>query len=175
MIHFYNPQQGQSAKDASFDGRTGVRKTDRCCPALFQLLRSAALIGVLFLVASAALAQSRTVTGKVTSKLDGGGIPGANVLVKGTTTGAITDANGGYSVSVPGNEATLVFSFIGYATQEVLVGERTTLDVQLADVENSLDEVVVIGYGTQAKSDLTGSVGSVKAAQLQERPAASLN
>ncbi len=175
MIHFYNRQPGKLVKDASFGDRTGVRETARVCPAPLRLLRSAALIGALFFVAQAALAQSRSVTGRVTSKSEGGSIPGVNVLVKGTTTGAITDADGGYSVTVPGNEATLVFSFIGYATQEVPVGDRSTIDVQLADVQNSLDEVVVIGYGTQSKSDLTGSVGSIKSGQLQERPAASLN
>jgi TonB-linked SusC/RagA family outer membrane protein len=151
-------------------------KTGRIRPALFLLLKSAALTGALLLMALAtAMAQSRTITGKVTSKAEGGGLPGVNVLVKGTTTGAITDAAGTYTVSVPGNDATLVFSFIGFATQEIPVGARNTIDVQLADVQNSLDEVVVIGYGTQAKSDLTGSVASVKEEQLKERPVTSLS
>ncbi len=174
MMHLYTSQKGQPAEETSVRGKVPANP-ERVRRVFLRLCNTACLVAFLLATSAAALAQSRTVTGKVTSKLDGGGIPGANVLVKGTTTGAITDANGGYSVSVPGNESTLVFSFIGYATQEVLVGERSTIDVQMADVENSLDEVVVIGYGTQNKSDLTGSVSSVKAAQLQERPAASLN
>ena len=174
MMDFYTPQKGQPAEGTSVSGQVAATHPDRC--RVFSRLRGAAALVALFLaMGTAALAQSRTVTGRVTSGTEGGNIPGVNVLVKGTTTGAITDADGAYSVSVPGNGATLVFSFIGYATQEVPVGDRSTIDVQLATVENSLDEIVVIGYGTTTKSDLTGSVGSVKAAQLQERPAASLN
>ncbi len=102
-------------------------------------------------------------------------MPGVNVVVKGTTQGTITDADGNYRVSVPDENSVLVFSFIGYREQEVTVGSQSTINVTLQPDVKALEEVVVIGYGTQKKSDLTGSVGTVKAEQLQERPAASLN
>jgi hypothetical protein len=152
MRYLYTQQKGQPAKDTSVRGLTGVRKPARKRAAFLRALRSATCVAALFLVAgAAALAQSRTVTGKVGAQDDGSGIPGVNVLVKGTTTGAITDANGSYSVSVPGDDATLVFSFIGYITQEVPVGSRSTVDVQMAADVKALEEVVVTGYTTQQK------------------------
>jgi TonB-linked SusC/RagA family outer membrane protein len=106
-------------------------------------------------------AQSFVVSGAV--KDDSGlAIPGVNVLVKGTATGTVTDADGKYSLEVPSPEATLVFSFIGYLGQEVNVGQRTTVDIQMVADITTLGEVVVVGYGTQEKVNVTGSVGSVK-------------
>ncbi|MFZ6009448.1 MAG: SusC/RagA family TonB-linked outer membrane protein [Bacteroidota bacterium] len=102
-------------------------------------------------------------------------LPGVNVLVKGTTIGTVTDANGSFALAVPSNESILVFSFIGYLTKEVAVNGQTVIDVQLSADVKTLSEVVVIGYGTQKKSDLTGAVSSVKAEEIMERPAASLN
>lgn len=117
---------------------------------------------VLFVfAASMAVAQSRTVTGKVTSSDDGSGIPGVNILEKGTSNGTVTDANGGYTINVSANSV-LVFSFVGYVPQEVAVGAQTTLDVSLVSDVTSLDEVVVVGYGTQEKKEITSSVASVK-------------
>ena len=115
-----------------------------------------------------------TVSGTVTSAT-GESMPGVNIIQKGTTQGTATDADGRYSLSVSEGDAVLVFSFIGYTTQEVAVNGRSVVDVILAEDVQSLDEVVVVGYGTQRKSDLTGAVGSVKGETLQERPAASLN
>jgi len=108
--------------------------------------------------------QQQTVTGTV---LDENGDPliGVNILIKGTTTGVITNANGNYSIDVD-PENTLVFSFIGYIRQEVLVGNQTTIDVQLELSAVGLEEVVTIGYGTVKKSDLTGSVSSVDGDEL---------
>lgn len=135
------------------------------------------------LLVNAALANSgitttiradKTIKGKITDKETGDGLPGVNVVVKGTSSGTTTDGNGLYTLSVPDN-ATLVFSFVGYLSQEVVVGNRTSLDISLAPDSKALSEVVVIGYGTAKKSDLTGSVGSVKEEQLRERPAPSLN
>ena len=77
-------------------------------------------------------------------------MPGVNVLVKGTPTGTVTDAQGSFSISVPSN-ATLLFSFVGFKTSEVPVGERTKIDLVLESDLTSLDEIVVIGYGTQKK------------------------
>ncbi|MCF2495294.1 MULTISPECIES: TonB-dependent receptor [Dyadobacter] len=117
----------------------------------------------------------KTLKGKVTDKENGEGLPGVNVVIKGSSTGTTTDGSGNYTLQVPETGATLVFSFVGYTGQEVEVGNRTTLDLALESDSKALSEVVVIGYGTAKKSDLTGSVGSVKEDQLKERPAPSLN
>lgn len=105
---------------------------------------------------------AQTVSGKVTQE-DGEPIPGVNVLLKGTSIGTTTDADGKYSIQVPGTESVLVFSFIGYVTREVNVGAQTVIDVVLSADVQALEEVVVIGYGEVKKSDLTGAVGSVNA------------
>ncbi len=106
---------------------------------------------------TAAYAQ-KAVTGKVTDAADNSGLPGVSVSVKGTTTGSVTDATGSFSLNVPNDNTTLVFSFVGYVTQEVAVGSRSSVDVALAADVQSLQEVVVIGYGTQQKKDVTGGV-----------------
>ncbi len=97
-----------------------------------------------------------------------------NVLLKGTQRGAVTNADGRYQIEVPDGNATLVFSFVGFLPQEVVAGTQSTVNVTLRTDTQNLDEVVVIGYGTTRKSDLTGSVGVVKPEQLLERPAPSL-
>lgn len=102
-----------------------------------------------------------TVTGKVTDDT-GTGLPGVSVLEKGTTNGTTTDANGDYSLTVSGTDATLTFSFIGYETKEVSVGDRSTIDISLASDIQSLSEVVVIGYQTVKRKDLTDAVSVVK-------------
>jgi TonB-linked SusC/RagA family outer membrane protein len=119
-------------------------------------------------------AQERQVKGTVTDEKEGYGLPGVSISLKGTTRGVTTDVNGSYTISVPGG-ATLVFSYIGYETKEVAVNNATEMNVSLLSSSVTLTETVVIGYGTLKKSDLTGSVGSVRDAQLRERPAASLN
>src|SRR5690554_3241579 len=122
---------------------------------------------LLFLVGlgSSLLAQTVQVTGKVTDE-SGDPIPGATVLVKGTTRGMATDLDGVYSLSATG-DAVLVFSFIGYQTQEVEVGNRSVIDIVLISDFSSLEEVVVIGYGTARKRDLTGAVSSVRTDRLE--------
>jgi TonB-linked SusC/RagA family outer membrane protein len=118
--------------------------------------------------------QSRSISGKVTDAKDGAPLPGVSVQVKGESVGSTTDMNGSFTLNVaPG--ATLVFSHTGYDGFQLKVGNEETLNVQLQLSKGSMSEVVVIGYGTVKKKDLTGSVGSVKASQLQERPAASVN
>ncbi|HET6543495.1 MAG TPA: SusC/RagA family TonB-linked outer membrane protein [Chryseolinea sp.] len=114
-----------------------------------------------FLVTTA-WSQTKTVTGKVTSEDDGSGIPGVNVLEKGTTNGTVTDASGGYSITT-GGDATLVFSFVGYESQEVAVGNQSAVSVRLKLDVTSLSEVVVIGYGTVEAKDVTGTLVSLKA------------
>lgn len=118
--------------------------------------------------------QQRVITGKVTTpeKED---LPGVNIVIKGTTVGTVTDAFGAYSISVPNDEAVLVFSFIGFAEQQVVVGSRSAINIVLEPSTESLSEVVVIGYGEVRKSDLTGSVSSVKAAELKAVPTTSFD
>jgi TonB-linked SusC/RagA family outer membrane protein len=120
-----------------------------------------------------AYAQDVTVKGKVNDE-QGQGLPGVSVLVKGTSTGTVTDVEGNYTVSAPGT-ATLVFSFIGYITQEIPLGNKTSLDVKMATDTKALDEVVVVGYGTAKKATLTGSVTAVKGAELQKAPSTNLS
>jgi len=114
-------------------------------------------------------AQERTVTGKVSS-VDGEGIPGVNVVVQGTVIGAITGVDGSFSISVPGPSAVLVFSSVGYTTKDVAVGAQTTINVVLEEDITSLQEVVVTGYSSQRRRDLTGSVGVVEPAKLTAVP-----
>ena len=112
--------------------------------------------------ASIAYAQEITVTGKVKDAADGSSIPGVTIMVKGTTTGTVTDIDGKYSIKVK-TGAILAFSFMGYQTQEIPVAGKQVIDVTLAASVTSLNEVVVIGYGSVRKKDLTGSVATVTA------------
>lgn len=108
-----------------------------------------------------AWSQGRTVTGKVTAVDDGSSLPGVSIVEKGTSNGTVTGADGNYSITV-GDNATLVFSFVGYKTQEVAVGTQTTLNVSLAVDVVALSEVVVIGYGQIEAKDVTGTLSSLK-------------
>nr|HPM92850.1 SusC/RagA family TonB-linked outer membrane protein [Bacteroidales bacterium] len=116
------------------------------------------------------MAQKHTVTGKVSDEGGPGGIPGATVLEKGTTIGAITDADGNYSIAVANSNDTLVFSYIGYKTMEIPIMGRTKIDVTLSADLTELDEVVVIGYGTQKKKVVTGSISTVDAEKIEKIP-----
>jgi TonB-dependent starch-binding outer membrane protein SusC len=115
-------------------------------------------------------AQERVVTGKVTSSDDGIALPGVNVIVKGTTTGTVTDIDGTYSIKVLSNETILAFTFVGFATQEVKVGALAKVDVTLVSDARQLAEVVVIGYGSQIKQELTGNIASVKGSDIKNIP-----
>jgi len=118
------------------------------------------------LVPAGLLAQ-HTVTGKVSDE-SGEALPGVNIILKGSTSGQVTDINGAYSISVPQSDAVLVFSFVGYISQEIAVGNRTVMDVVLARDTKALEEVVVVGYGTMRKSDLTGAITKVSIEQQSE-------
>jgi TonB-linked SusC/RagA family outer membrane protein len=124
-------------------------------------------------LAMPAWAQTRTVTGTVTDAADGSAMPGVNVLVQGTGRGTATDVSGKYSLEIGPDDATLTFTLVGYKTQSVAVGALTVLDVALEADVTTLEDVVVIGYGTVKKSDLTGSVSSVRGADLTMVPAVS--
>ncbi|GAB3925673.1 SusC/RagA family TonB-linked outer membrane protein [Larkinella terrae] len=112
------------------------------------------------------------VKGTVSSQSDGKSLPGVTVIVKGTTNGTVTDAEGNYVLSVPGAGSTLVFSYIGFINQEVPVGGKSTINVSLLTDTKSLEEVVVVGYGTQRKSDVTSAIAKVGGEDLQVRPVA---
>jgi len=114
--------------------------------------------------------QQNLVTGKVTDASSGEGLPGVSIVVKGTTTGVNTDINGNYSISVSNTDAILTYSFIGYILQDVPVRGRIKIDVSLAVDVTTLDEVVVVGYGTQKKSDITGTVTSLPKERLENAP-----
>lgn len=102
------------------------------------------------------IAQERSVSGKVTDGQSGEAIPGANVVIKGTSTGTITDFNGQYKISAP-DGATLVFSYVGYVTSEIAVGSQSVIDVSLALDVTALEEIVVVGYGSQSKKEITSA------------------
>lgn len=109
-----------------------------------------------------AWSQTKTVTGRVTSTEDNSSVPGVNVIEKGTSNGSVTDADGSYTVTV-NDGATLTFTFVGFKSQDVVVGTQTNISVALEPDVTSLTEVVVVGYGTVQKKDLTGSVTQVSA------------
>lgn len=119
-------------------------------------------------------AQSRTVSGKITSSEDGFPIPGVNIIVKGTNTGAVSNVDGQYTIAVDEN-AVLVFSSIGYATQEVSVGGRSVIDLAMEVDVQSLEEIVVVGYGSQLKKEVTGAVQTVTAKDFKDLPVSQLS
>lgn len=124
-------------------------------------MRYILLIPFAFLFLTDAWAQDLTVRGKVTDE-NGESLPGVNVRLAESTQGTITDINGDYVLSVSDPEGTLVFSFVGYVAQEVPIGNQSTLNISMTEDTKTMDEVVVIGYGTTTKRELTGSVASVK-------------
>ncbi|TKK65314.1 TonB-dependent receptor [Ilyomonas limi] len=144
-------------------------------PAQFALGKAGkwfACLFIFFLVCSFSVHAQQTVTGKVTS--GDSALSGVSVTVKNTTTGTSTDANGNYTIKVP-PAATLVFSYVGYTDQEVTVGNQTTINVNLSAAVNQMNDVVVVGYGTQKKATLTGSISVVKGADLVKSPQPNLS
>lgn len=150
--------------------------------------RTLACIALLLLASGAAWAKAassmlhaydavseadRRVTGRVTSAA-GEGLPGVTVVIKGTHTGTVTDANGGYTINIPDEGTVLVFSYIGFLDQEIRPGKGGTLNVQLESDTKSLNAVVVVGYGTQKKVNLTGAVDQVGPAAFKNRPVPNL-
>jgi iron complex outermembrane receptor protein len=127
----------------------------------FYLFNRSFTVLLLLLVTSFAWGQGRTVTGKVTASDDGSGLPGVNIVEKGTSNGTISSADGSYSINVP-DGATLVFSFVGYKSKEVAVGAQSSVNVSLESDVTALSEVVVIGYGQIEKKDATGALVSLK-------------
>ncbi|GAB3808205.1 TonB-dependent receptor [Spirosoma humi] len=124
-----------------------------------KILFGSWLLSLLFCLPS--IAQDIAISGRVTSSDDGSGLPGVTVQIKGITRGTTTDVQGNYRLNAPAN-GSLVFSYIGYTSQEVTVGNRSVVNVALVNDSQQLSEVVVTGYGTQQRRDVTGSVGTIK-------------
>jgi TonB-linked SusC/RagA family outer membrane protein len=116
-----------------------------------------------------AMAQLK-ITGRVTDAKDASPLPSVNIVLKGTSTGTVTNVDGAFSIQVPDAKSVLVFSYTGYSSQEITVGTQTSIKVSLEPKVGTLNDVVVIGYGTVRKSDLTGSVTTLKGEQLMDRP-----
>ncbi|WP_233218941.1 SusC/RagA family TonB-linked outer membrane protein [Adhaeribacter arboris] len=128
---------------------------------------------LLLMATTEAWAQNIAVTGKVTGD-KGEGLPGVTVLLKGTTNGTSTDPSGNYSLTVPNGEGTLVISFIGYNTQEVAINNRNSINITLGADVKALEEVVVVGYGTQRKRDITSAVSNINMGDIGEVPASNV-
>ncbi|RXP44314.1 TonB-dependent receptor [Lutibacter sp. HS1-25] len=128
------------------------------------------LLLFLLLIGTFGYAQERSISGKVVSGDDSLGLPGVNISIKGTSNGGSTDMDGNYTVNVKNKNAVLVFSYLGFVTKEVTVGTSNTINVTLQTDADELETVVVVGYGTVKKSDITGSVSSVKSDDLNAFP-----
>lgn len=136
--------------------------------------KSLILSVVLFvLTALTAMAQRRTVTGTVRAE-DGSSLPGVTVLLKGTTTGSVSDINGAYSISVSETGGTLLFQFVGLKTVEAEIGSRSVVDVVMTEDVTSLQEIVITGYGQQLKTELTGNIAKVSGRDLENIPVPSV-
>lgn len=133
------------------------------------------LFTLLLLTCSLVMAQTVQISGTVTSSEDNLAVPGVTISVKGTTLGVLSGADGKFTLAVPANSKTLVFSFIGYKTQEVTIGGRSKIDVVLDLDLFNIDEVVVVAYGTQQRRDVTGSVSSVKGDAIKNVPVQSFD
>jgi TonB-linked SusC/RagA family outer membrane protein len=138
---------------------------------LKRLLRGVGIATLLMVLSLSAFAQ-KTVTGKVNDSKDGSALPGVSVTVKGTNTGTTTKTDGTFSLNVSENAKTLVISSVGYASQEVNIENQTSIDVLLVASTSNLNEVVVVGYGTARRKDLTGSYTSISSKNFNQVPSA---
>ncbi len=141
-------------------------KKSICVP----FVRTLALLLVILLSGSTLFGQTRTVTGQVIDQATGEPIIGANVIIKGTTTGTITDIDGNFSLSGVSDKSVLHISYVGYTAEDVAVKGNNKLNIVIREDNDLLDEVVVVGYGVQKKRDLTGAISSVKADEIKVAP-----
>jgi len=139
----------------------------------FYVSRVVFLLALMLTLSWVALGQDQKVTGTV-SDAKGGGIPGVSVVIKGTTSGTTTDGNGAFSISVKSGNAELVVTSVGYVSKTVSVGNRSSIAISLDEDVSQLNEVIVTGYASQRKKDITGAVAVVSAKELTAVPAASL-
>ena len=145
-----------------------IRKT---LPLILFLMLFTGIHSVSYAEPQNAQQQGITITGKVSDKNES--IIGANVFIKGTSIGTMTDQDGKYSITVPSKESTLVFTYVGYNQQELVVGNQTTIDVIMAESSQTIDEVVVVGYGVQKKVNVVGAVSTLQGSEIKSVPAAS--
>lgn len=131
------------------------------------------LVLLMVLMTGMAFAQQKTIAGKVTDE-SGASIPGVSVVAKGTTTGTVTNMDGKYTLNVPANAQILTFSFVGMIAQDIQIGQKNVIDAILKTEITGVDEVIVVGYGTQKKVTATGSAVSTKGAEIQKSPAVNL-
>ena len=146
------------------------------CKLLHQLLKKSmrifwiSLLQICFsglLFAHNSLAQGTSITGQVNDE-NGNSLPGVSVLEKGTTNGTITDIDGKYALEVANSNSTVIFSYVGYVTEEIVVGNRTSIDLAMVADLTTLDELVVVGYGTQKRSELTNAVVQATGEEIKE-------
>jgi TonB-linked SusC/RagA family outer membrane protein len=137
---------------------------------LIPWVKGIAMLLVLSLIDTSVFGQVRTITGTVTDKSTNETLPGASVVVKGTAKGVSTDINGKFSLSVSPSDLVLEVSFIGYESTEVAIGAQSVVNVQLKPAQTTLDEVVVVGYGTSKVKDLTSSITTIKSEELLKTP-----
>ncbi len=130
---------------------------------VFRMMLMLALV----LCTSMAYAQDQTISGKITDGSDGSGLPGVNILAKGTTVGTVTDVEGNYSLSVPEGTETLVISSVGYLSQELTIAGKSVIDLALSADVTTLDELVVVGYGTKKRKDITSAVSQITTKQIE--------
>ncbi len=131
-----------------------------------------ALLLILFFIGIAVSAQEHSVSGKVTDATDGSPLPGVNIIIKGGTTGTSTDFDGMYTLTVPDNSTILEVTSLGYLMQDIAVGEKETINIALEQDVNQLDEVVVVGYGSVRKEDVTGAINHISSEDLSAFPSA---
>jgi len=123
-----------------------------------------------FIVISPVNVMQQKITGTVTDASSGEPLPGVSILIVGTTTGVISDINGKYSIDIPSPNSVLAFSYVGYLSEEITFSGQTTIDIKLSPDIKKLDEVVVVGYGTQKRVNLTGSISSINGGELDNKP-----
>ncbi|MBA2249747.1 MAG: SusC/RagA family TonB-linked outer membrane protein [Chitinophagaceae bacterium] len=132
-----------------------------------NFLKPLSVLTILLLISFGVLAQNR-ISGRVTDAKDGSGVAGVTVSVKGTRLGTQTDADGNFTINAPANANTLVFTSVGFSRQEVAIGSQTSMNISLQSTTSTLTDVVVIGYGTVRKKDVTGSIGQVTSKDFQK-------
>jgi len=162
MINRYKPDTGYAVSTSK----------NKLLKALSKVWQLSCLFLFMFGITVASYAQV-SINGTVTSVSDGEPLPGVTVLEKGTNNGTSTDADGNYEIAVESTEAVLVFSSISFQTQEVVVGNRETINIQLAEDVQLLEDVVVVGYGEQDRKTLTSAVSSISSEDIANTPSAS--
>ena len=136
----------------------------------YSLRRTGLLWMVAMLLSVSSWAQTKTVSGTVTSMIEGEPLPGVSIRVKDSGNGTVTNIDGQYTLEVPGSNAVLVFSYVGYTTEEVTVGNQTTINLAMAEDIETLGEVIVVGYGVQEKREVTGSIAKVDGDKIASIP-----